>query len=174
MRIGDALFFSPNYLFRDLDFTNPDQIAVVFQDRVDGFYLMPAERLIASKDAFAAGLIIFAGVEFLARASSESEPSAWLADNLNIDAAMMAKVWEYFRHGLTHEGRVKGSAQFSFDTGGVVVEADGIYVVNPEHLLRGVRKSFQDRCAGFNANRKKLLTDRLKRLFEREAKAARA
>jgi hypothetical protein len=35
MRIGDTLFFSPNYPFRHLDFTNPDQIALAFQDRVD-------------------------------------------------------------------------------------------------------------------------------------------
>ena len=100
MKIGDTLFFSPKHAFRDLDFTNPDQIALAFQDRVDGFYFAPAERLIGSNDAFAAGLVIFAGVEFLARASSESEPSAWLADNLKIDHAVTAKVWEYFRHGL--------------------------------------------------------------------------
>ena len=173
MRIGDTLFFSPKYPFRDLDFTNPDHIAVAFQDRVEGFYLAPAERLISSHDAFAAGLIIFAGIEFLARMSSECEPGAWLADNLKMDAAITSKVWEYFRHGLTHEGRVRGSAQFSFDTGTIVVETDGIFVLNPDCLLKGVKAAFQERCAGMDANRKKLLTDRLKRLFEREATAAR-
>jgi hypothetical protein len=172
MKIGDTLYFSPNHAFRDLDFTNSDQIALAFQDRVDGFYLLPAERLIASKDAFAAGLIIFAGVEFLARGSSESEPSAWLADNLKIDAALTAKTWEYFRHGLSHEGRVKGSAQFSFETGSVIVEIDGLIVVNPDHLLQRVRTAFHYCCAQFDANRKKLLTDRLKRHFELEARAA--
>jgi hypothetical protein len=172
MRISDTLYFSPKHAFRDLDFTNPDHIALAFQDRVDGFYLIPAEGLIASQDAFAAGLIIMAGVEFLARVSSESEPSAWLADNLKIDPAVTAKVWEYFRHGLSHEGRVKGSAQFSFETGGVVVETDGLIVVNPHHLLQGVRTAFQERCARFDANRKKLITDRLKRHFELEARAA--
>jgi hypothetical protein len=172
MRISDTLYFSPKHAFRDLDFTNPDQIALAFQDRVDGFYLIPAERLIASQDAFAAGLIIMAGVEFLARASSESEPSEWLADNLKIDPAVTAKVWEYFRHGLSHEGRVKGSAQFSFETGSVVVETDGLIVVNPHHLVQGVRTAFQERCTRFDANRKKLITDRLKRHFELEARAA--
>jgi hypothetical protein len=28
MKIGDTLFFSPRHAFRDLDFTNPDQIAL--------------------------------------------------------------------------------------------------------------------------------------------------
>lgn len=50
------LFVSPNYSFRDFDFNNPDQIALAFQDRVNGFYLVPAERLSATRDAFAAGL----------------------------------------------------------------------------------------------------------------------
>jgi hypothetical protein len=174
MKIGDTLFFSPKYAFRNLDFTNPDQIALAFQDRVDGFYFAPAERLIGSNDAFAAGLVIFAGVEFLATTSSESEPSAWLADNLKIDHAVTAKVWECFRHGLSHEGRVKGSAQFSFETGKVVVESEGIFVINPDHLLQGVRTAFQDRCARMDANRKQVVTDRLKRHFEREARAAKS
>ena len=173
MKIGGTLFFSPNHAFRDLDFANHDQIALAFQDRVDGFYFAPAERLIASKDAFAAGLIIFAGVEFLAHTSSESESSVWLADNLKIDAAVTSKIWEYFRHGLSHEGRVKASAQFSFETGAVVVVTDGLFIINPNYLLEGVRAAFRDRCARMDANRKKLLTDRLKRHFEREARAAR-
>jgi hypothetical protein len=58
MRISDTLYFSPKHAFRDLDFTNADRIARAFHDRVDGFYLIPAERLIASQDAFATGLII--------------------------------------------------------------------------------------------------------------------
>lgn len=174
MRIGDTLYFSPKHAFKDLDFTKPEQIAIAFQDRVNGFYFAPAQRLIDSKDAFAAGLVIFAGIEFLARTSSESESSVWLAENLKIDAAITAKVWEYFRHGLTHEGRVKASAQFSFETGTIVVETEGIYVINPDHLLKGVRAAFDERCSGMHANRKQLVTDRLKRLFEREARAAKA
>lgn len=42
MRIGDTLFFSPNYPFRDLDFTNPDHIALAFKDRLEWFYLFPS------------------------------------------------------------------------------------------------------------------------------------
>lgn len=172
MKIGDTLFFSPKYAFRDLDLTKPDHITQAFADRVDGFYFAPADRLIASPDAFAAGLAIFAGVEFLATTSSESEPNGWLAENLKIDASVTSKLGEYWRHGLSHEGRVKASAQFSFETGSVVVETKGIFVINPGHLLEGVRKAFQDRCARMDASRKQLVTDRLMRHFEREARAA--
>ena len=174
MRIGDTLYFSPEHAFRDLDFTNTDQIALAFQDRVDGFYFAPAARLITSNDAFAAGLVIFAGVEFVALATSEIGASDWLADNLKIDATVTAKIWEYFRHGLSHEGRVKASAQFSFETGKVVVESEGIFVINPDHLLQGVKTAFQDRCARMDANRKQVVTDRLKRHFEPEARAAKS
>jgi hypothetical protein len=173
MKIGDTLYFSPNHAFRDLDFTNSDQIALAFQDRVDGFYFAPAARSITSSDAFAAGLVIFAGVEFVAFTTSESGASDWLADNLKIDATVTAKIWEYFRHGLSHEGRVKASAQFSFETGDVVVETDGVFVINPARLLEGVRTVFHERCARMDPNRKKLLTERLRRHFEREARAAR-
>jgi hypothetical protein len=39
MRIGDILFFSPKYPFRDLDFEHHELITAAFQDRVNGFYL---------------------------------------------------------------------------------------------------------------------------------------
>ncbi len=39
MKTGDTRLFSPNHAFRVLEFTNPDQIAQAFQDRVDGPYV---------------------------------------------------------------------------------------------------------------------------------------
>jgi hypothetical protein len=53
---------------------NDDLIALAFQDRVDGFYFAPAARLITSSDAFAAGLVIFAGVEFVFVHGDHGEP----------------------------------------------------------------------------------------------------
>jgi hypothetical protein len=110
MRIADVLYFSPRYRFSDLDFDKSDFVAQAFQDRVEGFYLQPASRLVQSGDAFAAGIVICAGVEFIATAWGKQGPEDWLKNNLKefaIDASLANQFWQNFRHGLAHEGRIK-------------------------------------------------------------------
>lgn len=97
--------------FRDLDFDDPAVILDAFSDRVVGFYFAPAKRLIESGEAFAAGLITCAGVEFAAFAYKQ-EPHEWLADHVKIDPAMAKTFWRRFRDGLSHEGRVKSLVSF--------------------------------------------------------------
>jgi hypothetical protein len=57
-RIGDVLYFSPRYRFHDLDFHEAKAIIEAFQDRVEGFYLLPASRLIEKRHASAGGLVL--------------------------------------------------------------------------------------------------------------------
>ena len=66
MRIGDALWFSPRFRFADMNFDDKTMLIQAFRDRVDGFFLQPAGRSIAAKDAFAGGLVCCAAIEFIA------------------------------------------------------------------------------------------------------------
>jgi hypothetical protein len=112
MRTGDILFFSPIYAFRDLDFKDHELITAAFQDRVTGFYLDAAERLLPSKHAFGAGLLACAAIDFIAATCSEETPEQFLARFLRVGDDVATALWIQLRHGLVHEGRVKPFGEF--------------------------------------------------------------
>lgn len=175
MRIGDVLYFSPRYRFSDLDFGKSDVVAHAFQDRVEGFYFQPAARLLQSGDAFAAGLVMCAGVEFIAAAWGKQEPEEWLKNNLQefaIDASLADQFWRNFRHGLAHEGRIKSFGQFSLELPEAVVRASDIVIVNPKLLLNAVTEAFRKQCANASTGRRKVLAQNLRRYFDAEVKVA--
>jgi hypothetical protein len=45
MKIGDILYFSPNYKFNQIDWDNKEDLINAFKNRVDVFYLNPADDL---------------------------------------------------------------------------------------------------------------------------------
>lgn len=51
MRIGDVLYFSARFPFAELNFEDHVTLIEALQDRVDGYYLQPAFRCLASGDA---------------------------------------------------------------------------------------------------------------------------
>jgi hypothetical protein len=130
--------------------------------------------LIETRHAFGAGLITCAAIDFVAHTCSEEKVEAFLSGFLGLDTEVAAKVWVLFRHGLAHEGRVKPSGQFSFETDAIVHEDGDAVVVNPDLLLRKAKESFVEICGGASVNRKKLMTYRLQHRFEREVRFAKA
>ena len=174
MRIGDVLYFSPNHKFRNLNFDDPETIAVAFADRVNGFYFQAAEQLIETRHAFGAGLLTCAAIDFVADTCSEEKAETFLGGFLGLDADIAANVWKLFRHGLAHEGRVKPFGQFSFEVAAIVYQDGDAVIVNPDRLLRRAKESFAAFCGGASATRKKLMTDRLQHRFEREVRFAKA
>jgi hypothetical protein len=173
MLIGDILYFSPKYRFKDLGFEDPEGIIAAFRDRVNGFYLDAAEELLPARRAFAAGLLVCAAVDFVAATCTEEAPVVFLAKFLQIETQTAEKIWELFRHGLVHEGRVKPLGQFSFETGTAVEIAGDAVIVNPELLLRRFRDSFEHLCESMSPQRKKLTAYKLKRHFGREVELSR-
>jgi hypothetical protein len=175
MRIGDVLYFSPRYRFSDLDFEKPEIIAKGFQDRVEGFYFIAAKRLIEERHAFAAGLVVCAGVEFVATAWDGQEPAEWL--HLNVaafrnDPSLAKRFWDRFRHGLTHEGRIRSFGQFSFDIAAIMSEEGHVLIVNPALLLKAVEEAFRNQCETMTTNRSAVIAGNLQRYFAAEVRAA--
>jgi hypothetical protein len=84
-------------------------MVAALHDRVSGFYLDPALRVIANNDVFAAGLLCCAAIDFIALCADD-EPETWLTRTLvPLTSAHSAnQFWRRFRHGLVHEGRIKG------------------------------------------------------------------
>jgi hypothetical protein len=174
--VGDTLYFSPEYRFSDLDFDEPEAIAKAFRSRVEGFYLEPAARLIGTKDAFAAGLVICAGVEFIAAAWGKQGPHDWLQRNLPgfaSDPSLASSFWRQFRDGLAHEGRIKSFGQFSLESPRMLAKVDDALVVNPRLLLNAVMEAFRKQCDEISASRRKVLAQNLRHHFEAEVRATR-
>jgi hypothetical protein len=120
MKIGDVLYFSPRYRFSELNFDDTKALVDAFQGRVEGFYLLPASRVIEEGHAFAGGLVSCAAVEFIANVSGNMSAPEWMQKHFpefGEHGELAERFWNYFRHGLAHEGRVKsfgrGSWQFS-------------------------------------------------------------
>jgi hypothetical protein len=175
MRIGDVLYFSPRFSFAKLNLDDCAILIETLQDRVDGYYLQPAFRCLASGDAFAAGLVCCAAIDFLALVCEEKLPSEWL--NTHIPAfskhdAIAEQFWIRFRHGLMHEGYIKSQGQFSLQSPEVLVTDGPAIVINPQLLLEAVDQAFREYCKMFTPEQASRLSKRLHRYFDAEIKAA--
>jgi hypothetical protein len=179
MKIGDILYFSPRYRFSELNFDDTKALVDAFRDRVGGFYLLPASRLIEEGHAFAGGLVSCAAVEFIAKVSGDITAPVWIQKHLSEfgkDGQLAERFWNYFRHGLAHEGRVKsfgrGSGQFSLELQRMLTIDGSTLIVNPRLLLEGVQKEFRSYCERLDESQSAHLVKSLRRYFEDEVKAA--
>jgi hypothetical protein len=137
MRIEDQLYFAPNILFEDVDFGGgrlPEQ----FRARIHGFYLGPADACARAGHGFAAGALVLLCVDALARLQTGDKAvgrrfKKFVRENVPSFAGeeLAGRLYNDFRNGLIHEGRVKSGAQFSLETGETVKIINGIVLVNP-------------------------------------------
>jgi len=181
VRIGDELHFSPKYRFSELNWDDRTGVIEAFRDRVEGFYLCPAQKLNRDKDGFAAGLLCVAAIDFLARISLDANGVKdrivkWLRTNIiRFEYSDLAdRFYEEFRNGLVHEGRIKNAGQFSYEYHKVISMVDDTMLVNPDLLLNAVMDSFQSYLKKlrtddliYHALRSALLSD-----FQREVELA--
>jgi hypothetical protein len=163
MRIGDVLWFSPKFRFADIDFDNAATLMEAFRDRVEGFFLRPAERSLDAEDAFAGGLVCCAAIEFIATVSGTEHPSTWLQAQVagfQRDQKLAAKFWNYFRDGLAHEGRVKShsqfSGEFSLEISQMLIADDSVLVVNPRLFLNLLELPFIDIAMKWTINKARI------------------
>jgi len=158
MRIADILYFSPDYKFSHLKWDDKKTLIDAFKDRVKGFYLEPAKKLNEDKNGFATGVLCVTTIDFLARIATtetdkvEKRILEWLKANIeefreaDPDAprqTLANRLYDEFRNGLVHEGRIKNAGQFSYDFQELVEVGDGIMVVNPDRLLNAINSSFE-------------------------------
>jgi len=156
MRVGDILYFSPERKFVDLKWDDKKNLISAFIDRVNGFYLEPAEKLNEYKKGFATGVLCATTTDFLARIAIddvEKRIAKWLDNNIeefreadpgNSKKTPADRFYEDFRCGLVHEGRIKEAGQFSYHFKKKLVKVEeGIIIVNPGLLLKAIKKQFR-------------------------------
>ena len=173
MRIGDVLYFSPQHRFEDLNVDDAQTMVAALHDRLIGFYLAPASRLTASNDAFAAGLLCCAAIDFIALCAGE-EPEAWLTKNIHAfaDETLAKQFWRRFRHGLMHEGRVKAFGEFSLDLPDLATVEGTALIINPRRLQEATQDAFTTYLKNLDARDSEKLLKRLRRYFQAEIELA--
>jgi hypothetical protein len=173
MRIGDVLYFSPRYRFEDLNFDDAPTTVAALHDRLIGFYLAPASRLAEVNDAFAAGLLCCAAIDFIALCAGD-EPQVWLAKNIEAfsDETLANQFWIRFRHGLMHEGRVKAFGEFSLDLPALATVQGPALIINPRRLQQATQDAltaYLEKLDGADTER---VLKRLRRYFQAEIDVA--
>ncbi len=155
MEVGGILYFSPKYKFSDLNWDDKEILIDAFKDRVEGFYLEPAEQLNGDKKGFAIGVLCVTTIDFLARITTGTDNvggriKRWLTkyiDEFGIDdpsRTLAQRFYEEFRNGLVHEGRIKNCGQFSNKYEEELIHVEGeIMVINPVLLLKKIKTSFE-------------------------------
>lgn len=165
MRIGDDLYFSPIYKFKDLDFYKKDTLIDAFRDRVNGFYLKPAKFLNDYNHWFGAGLLCVSTIDFLAKivigGGVGSRIETWLSVNIPVFASvdpnnksqtLAARFCDEFRNGLVHEGRIKNCGQFSNKVNKIFEIKNNVIFVHPQHLINAIDSAFQKYIRDLKSN----------------------
>lgn len=148
MVIGDVLYFAPNIRFRDVDLHGAG-LPAQYAQRIEGFYIAPAADCASRDQAFASGVLLVSCIDALARARyginavgerfkrfAEKELPSFRT------AGLAERFYDEFRNGLVHEGRIKNGGQFSLEVGGtIVIELDGLLMINPAALCKEVQVS---------------------------------
>ena len=179
LRIADSIFFSPKYKFLDIDFDDREKLVDCFTDRVEGFYLCPAEILNEHKYAFSAGLICVATIDFLAMFSTgitnqvKCRVVLWLIQNIeefknNVNIAV--RFYNDFRNGLVYEGRIKNGGQFSYEIDQLFAIENEVLIVNPKILLKKIEEAFENyiKLLRGDDNMFNDFREKLKELFKKE------
>jgi hypothetical protein len=176
MRIGDDLYFSPRFRFSEINLDDSGKVVEAVKDRVFGYYLAPASRLLEVGDAFAAGLLCCAAVDFFALFLVKEDPETWLRENIPEFSRCnenTGKFWQWFRHGLVHEGRVKAFGQFSLDFQTMLNRIDGALVVNPQLLLDAVQSAMNSYFEKLDEHQTDRIVKHVRRHFSAEIAVAR-
>ncbi len=157
MKIGEHLYFSPNYKFTELRWDDKSNLIPAFQDRVTGFYLDPVDQLNNTISSFAAGVLCVTTIDFLAAITTGIQKTGvrienWLKSNIstfdkidpnNKSQTLARRFYNEFRNGLVHEGRIKEGGQFSYDFEELVQVEESVMVVNPMLLATAIREAFK-------------------------------
>jgi hypothetical protein len=160
MKNGDLLYFAPGLRFNHVGFDHglPKQV----KHRLTGFYLKPAEDCCDRDQAFAAGVLIVSCIDAVARLQIGGR----VGDRFKCFACrqlpscraqgMAHRLYEDFRNGLVHEGRLKNGAQFSLEPSETIEQKGEIFRVNPRLLGRELQEEVDRWTAEVESNSTKL------------------
>ncbi|MEO7325613.1 MAG: hypothetical protein ABIW82_12360 [Dokdonella sp.] len=143
---GGKVNFAPGIFWSEVDLEREDAFREQLSQRFKGLYFEPARTLLDKSvpDDFAAGVLILCAFDAIARlwtgksgdvAVRFKETFEKFAPNEVDGPRWSPVVYDCFRNGLVHEGRIKSVARFDSDAANCVEETGNTYIVNPKCLL---------------------------------------
>ena len=145
MKIGEYLFFAPDLCFADLDF-DESKLPSQYKERIDGFYLKPAEGLANQEHGFGAGLLVLCAIDALGmvdfpQAGSKKRFKKYIKTRLPSLKDYATEIYDIFRCGIAHEARAKKGAEISLQIDDAVEPdpGDSGIILNPRQLALNVR-----------------------------------
>lgn len=163
---NNTVYFAPAIPFADVNFEVP-AVADQLQARLEGWYLRPAEECMERSQLFAATTLLLSGVEFWARLHGSDSVS--LVKRLPSFQSVATELWDRFRCGLAHEGRIKAGDCVSIEAS--APSGEGRIVVDPRLLLNAFRQRVRDDVDAIRCN-PKLVSTTLKRWFAKDFELA--
>jgi hypothetical protein len=184
MRIGDVTYFAPEIRFSDVDLSGaalPDQMLA----RIEGYFLQAADCCIREELPFAAGVLIvtcidavsrFApGLNRLRRKSGEDFRTFARTRLPGFKALPKATLlYDSYRNGLVHEGRLKNGCQFALGLDRTLDTTGRFPVIDVARLLQEVRDAVHGLVEEMRASQpfRQQLVAYLRREFADELDAA--
>jgi len=182
MRVEDILHFSPKYKTPYLDLDNGDELINAFVDRVEEFYLKPAEKLNNEFEAFAKGVLILTAIDFIGeffiRTESSNRIKKFCSElssikglkNEALKKGQVKIINDDYRNGLIHEGRIKNMGQFFYATEDLISVGEGVSMINPTTLLNETRSIFYKYVGKINNSKDEMFhfKNKFKQHFENE------
>lgn len=149
MKVGDHVYFAPKIRFAELDLDGarlPEQ----YRERIEGFYLSPAQRAAEAGDAFAAGLLTLTTVDAMSKLYfGPNRPNRKVRSDFQffvrgllpsfVEPENAKILYEKFRNGLVHEARLKDGCQFELGSSRTFENTGPTPIVNPALLIAEVR-----------------------------------
>lgn len=164
MRLEDALYFSPNFRFDQLDLTNTDLLIAAFEDRVSGFYFKPAFSLSEDAFSFAKGALTLASIDFIGGYFYDTKPSRRIKEfcaelrSVRVEAPdrvelICKTINDSFRNGLIHNGMIKKLGQFAPDIDYLIEIRDNYSIINPTILLNETQELFSQKIDALKSSK---------------------
>ena len=151
MRIGEHIFFAPGVRFSDLDLDGP-HLTDQYRTRMEGYYLRPADRCVAAGHGFAAGLLAVVAIDAMSRLYFGPNRGRRFVnrDFRTFTCRLLPSfssqeyadiLYEKYRNGLVHEGRLKDGCQFELNRSMTLDNSGPVPVIDPARLLQEVREA---------------------------------
>ena len=155
MKIGDHTYFAPGKSYSDLKaVADPSEWYTLFFERLEAYFLEPVEILNRDKKGFAALIVLFAAIEYLAHVhdSINTEPGRrfieWTKSHNLLPDDLTGKIYGTFRSGLSHNGQILDGLEACYEISTAVgrLEGKSRFVVNPHLLLTKLRITAKKLC----------------------------
>ncbi|SRR5713101_317396 len=162
MKVGDHVFFAPGIRFRDLDLDGtrlPEQ----YNARIEGYYLIPAQRAVEAGDAFAAGVLALTAIDAMSKLYfGPNRPTRQVKSDFeffvrgklpSFCGPENAKVlYEKYRNGLVHEARLKDGCQFEVGCSKTFEASGPTPIIDPARFIAEVRIALKQLVSEMNGS----------------------